>query len=44
MFLGSRARMVRKADNLTHLLADLLDNEESLTFDNLTGLQVLWRR
>jgi hypothetical protein len=34
MFLGSRARPVRKADNLTTMWANCLDNIKSLTFHN----------
>jgi hypothetical protein len=45
MFLGSKMRRVRRADNLTtyHLLADCLDNVGSLTSHNPIGLQGLLR-
>jgi hypothetical protein len=39
MFLGSKVRLVRRADR--HLRADCLDNVRSLTSHNPIGLQGL---
>jgi hypothetical protein len=44
MFLRSRARPVRKADNLSLLRADCLDNVGSLTSHNPLGLHGLLQR
>jgi hypothetical protein len=44
MFLGSKVRRVRKADNLTAIYEPIvLDNVGSLTSHNLTGFQGLLR-
>jgi hypothetical protein len=37
MFLGSKVRPVRRADNLTFICADCLDNVGSLTSNSPTG-------
>jgi hypothetical protein len=43
VFLGSKVRQVRKADNLTTIWADCLDNVGSLTSHNPIGLHgLLW--
>jgi hypothetical protein len=51
MFLGSKVRRVRRADKLTAICADCLDNVGSLTSHNPIGLHgllrdsfTLWRR
>jgi hypothetical protein len=41
MFLGSKMRRVRRADNLTTIWADRLDNAGSLTSHKPIGLQDL---
>jgi hypothetical protein len=43
MFLGSKVRLVRKADNLTAIYEPILDNVGSLTSHNPIGLQGLLR-
>jgi hypothetical protein len=43
MFLWSKVRPVRKAENPTKIRADCLYNVGSLTSDNPIGLQVLLR-
>jgi hypothetical protein len=44
MFLGSKVRRVRRADSLTAIWADCLDNVGSLTSRNSIGIQGLLRR
>jgi hypothetical protein len=41
MFWGSKVQRVRRADNLTAILADCLDNVGALTSHNPIGLQGL---
>jgi hypothetical protein len=41
MFLGSKVWPMRRADNLTTICADCLDNVGSLTSHNPIGLQGL---
>jgi hypothetical protein len=43
IFLGSKVRRVRRADNLTTIWADCLDNVGYLTSHNPIGLQGLLR-